>query len=632
MTPGTPWCISGPTVSRMRADEPDHIPLRTALDPARFEIVHDVPIFDEHEVDEPAHDENGKVVGLRKLKYTRRVLESIAKNMNKRIEDTGDYTALCLGHTPTPEQRKAGLPQPPLVGFAGPYFVGTIGEKKKRYAIIAKNWAIFRDEVDRVRKHPRRSVEVWREENPMDRYIEPIALLGAETPRRDLGLAYSRIHEGVQVERYTAMAPSANNTHVPGVGGKKKSKPVVRRDEDEAEDYEHTEEPDDLDGSDENAATKERYWDDSEPELSPTEAKRAKKLAPDWKWIVAGSDERMKDNKNARRRERRAAAKQPPEMPTTKNSRHEDEDVDVEQYEYGQPGGWGTNDNQQSRIGVGQLTDESINQIVQAISQLDFAKWAMEQMEASQAKAPDTVVDPAMMGDPNQGGVPGMEGMDPSMLGAEDPNAMGGDPNAQPGGEMPDMAQGADSLPPGPDENQSPQSQDANMSQEEAQGNVPENENTHYAAEGNVDRGQANADAVAQYALQERYAQIERYNEQLAERLSAIENRALQAERYSEIASWKEHYLLDEEAEKARAEKYSAEQWDEHRQIVGNYQRNPASFASLPLIAPSKSPVRTEASSKALYSRINERAEQYLAAGKYKPYAEIEAEVKAELG
>jgi hypothetical protein len=608
----------------MRADEPDHIPLRTALDPARFEIVHDVPIFDEHEVEEPAHDENGRVVGTKKLKYTRRVLEAIAKNMNKRIEDTGDYTALCLGHTPTPEQRKLGHPQPPLVGFAGPYFVGTIGEKKKRYAIIAKNWAIFRDEVDRVRKHPRRSVEVWREENPLDRYIEPIALLGAETPRRDLGLSYSRIHEGVQVQRYTAMAPSANNTYIPGAGKKKKS--VARCEEDEDEDYEHSEDPEVLDGhsDDDNAATKERYWDDTEPELSPTEAKRGAKLAPEWKWIVAGSDQRMKDNKNARRRERRAAAKKEPKELNAREG-------EVEQYEYGQPSGWGTNDNQQSRIGVGQLTDESINQIVQAISQLDFAKWAMEQMEAQQAKAPETVVDPAMMGDPNaMGGVPGMEGS-PSMLG-QDPNAMGGDPNAQPGGEMPDMAQGADQMPPGPDENQSPQAQDANMSQEEAQGNVPENENTHYAAEGNVDRGNANAAEVAQYALHERYAQIERYNEQLAERLTAIENRALQAERYSEIASWKEHYLIDEEAEKARAEKYSAEQWDEHRQIVGNYQRNPASFSAMPLIAPSKSPIRSEASSKALYAKINERAEQYLAAGKYKPYAEIEAEVKAEQG
>ncbi len=199
-------------------EPPNPVASHRGLDPSRFEISHDIPIFDEHEVEEPQYDAEGNRVGTKKLRYTRKVLQAMAENMNRRIADTGDLTALCLGHTPTPEQRRAGVSQPPLVGFAGPFYVGTIGNEKPRAAIIAKDWGIYRDEADKVRKFPRRSVEVWREPDPMDRYIEPIALLGAEVPRRDLGLAYSRVHSGVAVERYTAMAPSGTNTFIPGGG------------------------------------------------------------------------------------------------------------------------------------------------------------------------------------------------------------------------------------------------------------------------------------------------------------------------------------------------------------------------------------------------------------------------------
>ena len=199
---------------------------KQALDPAKFDIEHDVPVFDEHEIEEPVYDPaTGDILEIKTIKYTKSVLESMCKNMNSRINDTGDYTAICLGHTPTPSEKKNGVPQPPLVGFCGPFKVGKIGSQNTRYAIIAENWAIFKDESDRAKKYPRRSVEVWREDNPRDRYIEPVALLGAETPRRDLGLAYSRMHAGVMVERYTAAAPcfpGANNTYIPG-GSKKKS-------------------------------------------------------------------------------------------------------------------------------------------------------------------------------------------------------------------------------------------------------------------------------------------------------------------------------------------------------------------------------------------------------------------------
>jgi len=202
-----------------------HVP----LDPSRFCIEHDVPVFDEHEVEEPDPDNPSE---YRTIRYSRDVLQAMCDTMNARIENTGDYTAICLGHTPTPDERRRGIPQPPLVGFCGPFYVGTIGEKQPRAAIIAQDWGIFHDDVDRARKHPRRSVEVWREADPYERYIEPIALLGAETPRRDLGLAYSMRHSGTQVARYTAMAPSATNTFMPG-----------NTSTDEAEHYETPEQP-----------------------------------------------------------------------------------------------------------------------------------------------------------------------------------------------------------------------------------------------------------------------------------------------------------------------------------------------------------------------------------------------------
>ena len=119
------------------------------------------------------------MTGTRRIRYTRDVLEAIAENMNRRISDTGDFTPICAGHTPTDDERRRGVPMPDLVGFSGPFYVGMLGGDNPRPAIYAKNWAIFRDEVDRARKLPRRSVEVWREENPRDRYFDPIALLGA---------------------------------------------------------------------------------------------------------------------------------------------------------------------------------------------------------------------------------------------------------------------------------------------------------------------------------------------------------------------------------------------------------------------------------------------------------------------
>lgn len=224
-------------------DKPTHIAEVTRLDPARFHIQHDIPLFDEHDAEEPLvsddgrpeTDENGKIK-TRVVRYSRDVLEAMCRNMNARIRDTGDYTAICITHTPTPREKMSGVKQPSVVGFAGPFYVNKIGMAKPRWCIFAQDWAIYNNQLDNVRGYPRRSVEVWRRENPKDRYFDPIALLGGETPARDLGLNYySRGALGnyfslagndgahafdYRVARYsmagTASYPSGTNTFIPG--------------------------------------------------------------------------------------------------------------------------------------------------------------------------------------------------------------------------------------------------------------------------------------------------------------------------------------------------------------------------------------------------------------------------------
>lgn len=168
-----------------------------------FVTIEDVPVFDEHEADD------GVVYGPEEL-------EAIAENCNRRIRDTGDYVALTDGHTPDPDKHAEGK-QPEVLGLAGPFTVGEIGNERPRKCIMAR-FRLFKDTANRAMRLPRRSVEVWQEKDPKDRYFDPIALLGAETPRRDLGMIYryGKGGEKVKVCRYTATFPGGSNTFIPG--------------------------------------------------------------------------------------------------------------------------------------------------------------------------------------------------------------------------------------------------------------------------------------------------------------------------------------------------------------------------------------------------------------------------------
>jgi uncharacterized protein YciI len=145
--------------------------MATTTKAQEFVVIKDVPIIDEHLL----RDEDGQPV--KKIGY--RELVEIANRGNQRVRDTGDEAPIVIGHT------KDGLPehlQPPVVGFARDFKVGRLG-KTGRKAVLA-TFRLLKKHLDLIRKYPRRSVELWLE----DWTIDPISLLGASTPERDLGL------------------------------------------------------------------------------------------------------------------------------------------------------------------------------------------------------------------------------------------------------------------------------------------------------------------------------------------------------------------------------------------------------------------------------------------------------------
>ena len=131
----------------------------------------DMPLFDEHSV-----VERGRAGEERRIDYSKDVLNSIANNQNARIRDTGDFTPLILHHTPDKgEPSKAN----PILGYAGDFAVMEFGANNPRPCIYARKVWVYPDKVDQVRAAPRRSVELWPDEDPHKRFFDPIALLDA---------------------------------------------------------------------------------------------------------------------------------------------------------------------------------------------------------------------------------------------------------------------------------------------------------------------------------------------------------------------------------------------------------------------------------------------------------------------
>jgi hypothetical protein len=169
-----------------------------------FSTIRDVPVFGEHHT---------KSQDGRDLDFGPAELKAVCDRCNRRIIETGDYAAIVIGHTPSPEEAAKGAPQPELVGLAGPFRMGVIGTGEKQRAAILTDFHIYREDLQRIRKYPRRSPELWLEDDYSEMFLDPIALLGAEAPRLDMGLLYSAMRNGRKVEKYAAAAamPSASN-------------------------------------------------------------------------------------------------------------------------------------------------------------------------------------------------------------------------------------------------------------------------------------------------------------------------------------------------------------------------------------------------------------------------------------
>ena len=178
-----------------------------------FVNVPNVPVFAEHET--TAKDG-------RRLQFGINELRAVAERCNRRIRETNDYAAITIGHTPDPAEVQAGnAKMPEVIGFAGPFRLGKMKDKhgRMRYAILS-DFHVFEEDHSKLKKNPRRSPEVWLEDDYAEMFLDPIALLGSIPPRLDMGLLYSADHSGPGgrrriIEKYAAVAPSAANVFIP---------------------------------------------------------------------------------------------------------------------------------------------------------------------------------------------------------------------------------------------------------------------------------------------------------------------------------------------------------------------------------------------------------------------------------
>lgn len=201
-----------------RGDTEADATVKKMFNSGEFIVRKNVPIFAEHETT----DSQGNP-----QRYDREALVKIIEKCNSRIEDTGDVAALTAGHTPDKDDVAQGAKQPEVLGYVGPFRLGQIGNKNPRYAILADEH-VYRDAETRTKRMPRRSVELWMSPEMEERFVDPIAALGAEAPRLDLGMRFARsAGSGEVVEKYTgpvAAMPSGGNTFIPSEGNEKKSK------------------------------------------------------------------------------------------------------------------------------------------------------------------------------------------------------------------------------------------------------------------------------------------------------------------------------------------------------------------------------------------------------------------------
>lgn len=139
-----------------------------------------------------ADERTGGIVTLDKNR-----LQKVADIQNERIATTGDATPIIIGHT---RRGLAEKDQPAVTGLATRFEVVKFG---KVWGLRATPWAKPQDK-ENFKRYPRRSCEFWTDPD----LIDPISLLGANTPRLDLGLhQLSRDQQLVQNLGYIPRVP-----------------------------------------------------------------------------------------------------------------------------------------------------------------------------------------------------------------------------------------------------------------------------------------------------------------------------------------------------------------------------------------------------------------------------------------
>lgn len=150
----------------------------------------------------------------RPQRYSVKELADIIDEHNERA-DTNSFSAIASRHTVDgimPESM-----EPKVLGFAGPYRLGMVGYDNPKYAVFADEHHL-KSEAATLAKKKRRSVEVNRFKDGRRPYFDPIAALGAESPRLALPVARYSVADDADVERYEFMSPSVvsgSNTFIP---------------------------------------------------------------------------------------------------------------------------------------------------------------------------------------------------------------------------------------------------------------------------------------------------------------------------------------------------------------------------------------------------------------------------------
>tara|TARA_R100000742_G_C4278750_1_gene101968 strand:+ start:2373 stop:4013 length:1641 start_codon:yes stop_codon:yes gene_type:complete len=217
----------GPTLAEQRAS-------KAFNDQSRYMQVPGQAVFVEHDTVKSSGDP---------VSFGLKDLCEILRTCNRRIADRDLFAAISLNHT----SADPNDPDPEVLGFAGPYRLGQIGNVKPLWAIFCdEHW--YAENKDRLQKMPRRSPELITYPHNGQRFFDPIAALGSKSPRLHMPIRYSTFtnEDGHECERYEAGAagsyPGGSNTYIKGSQDFKVKQPLN-------EQYESKEQP--MQGSNE---------------------------------------------------------------------------------------------------------------------------------------------------------------------------------------------------------------------------------------------------------------------------------------------------------------------------------------------------------------------------------------------